>query len=66
MKLSCSIKERSFTNPNLSEDKILLVFDNNLSMELTDFKGHNFRKILLISNENENRQIQLSENTLNL
>jgi len=64
-KKSYSIKERSFTNPNLSEDKILLVFDNNLSMELTDFKGHNFRKILLISNENENRQIQLSENTLN-
>jgi deoxyribodipyrimidine photo-lyase len=64
-KKSYSIKERSFTNPNLSEDKILLVFDNNLSMELTDFKGHNFRKILLISNENENRQIQLSKNTLN-
>jgi len=64
-KKSYSVKERGFTNPNLLEDKILLVFDNNLSMEFANFKGHNFRKILLISNENENRQIQLSENTLN-
>ena len=41
------------------------MFDNNLSMEFTDFKGHNFKKILIISNTNETRQIQLSENTLN-
>jgi len=62
---SYSITERSFTNPHLLEDKVLLVFDNNLSMEFTDFKGHNFKKILIISNTNETRQIQLSENTLN-
>jgi deoxyribodipyrimidine photo-lyase len=60
-----SITEKSFTNPHLLEDKVLLVFDNNLSMEFTDFKGHNFKKILIISNTNEMRQIQLSENTLN-
>ncbi len=60
-----SIAERGFTNPHLLEDKVLLVFDNNLSMEFTDFKDHNFKKILIISNTNETRQIQLSENTLN-
>jgi deoxyribodipyrimidine photo-lyase len=60
-----TITEKSFTNPHLLEDKVLLVFDNNLSMEFTDFKGHNFKKILIISNTNEMRQIQLSENTLN-
>jgi len=60
-----AIKEKSFINPHLLEDKVLLVFDNNLSMEFTDFKGHNFKKILIISNTNETRQIQLSENTLN-
>jgi len=60
-----SITEKSFTNPHLLEDKMLLVFDNNLSMEFTEFKGHNFKKILIISNTNETRQIQLSENTLN-
>ena len=62
---SYTITEKSFTNPHLLEDKMLLVFDNNLSMEFTDFKGHNFKKILIISNTNETRQIQLSENTLN-
>jgi len=60
-----SITEKSFTNPHLLEDKMLLVFDNNLSMEFTEFKGHYFKKILIISNTNETRQIQLSENTLN-
>jgi len=62
---SYTIIEKSFTNPHLLEDKVLLVFDNNLSMEFTDFKGHNFKKILIISNTNESRQIQLSENILN-
>jgi deoxyribodipyrimidine photo-lyase len=59
------ITEKSFANPHLLEDKMLLVFDNNLSMEFSDFKGHNFKKILIISNTNETRQIQLSENTIN-
>ena len=64
-KKSYTITEKSFTNPHLLEDKVLLVFDNNLSMEFTEFKGHNFKKILIISNTNETRQIQLSENTIN-
>ena len=62
---SYTITEKSFTNPLLLEDKMLLVFDNNLSMEFIEFKGHNFKKILIISNTNETRQIQLSENTIN-
>jgi len=62
---SYSITEKSFTNKHLLEDKVLLVFDNNLSMEFIDFKDHNFKKVLIISNTNETRQIQLSENTLN-
>ena len=62
---SYSIVEKFFINPHLIEDKTLLIFDNNLSMELTDFKNYNFKKILIISNTNETRQIQLSENTIN-
>jgi len=62
---SYSIVEKFFINPHLIEDKTLLVFDNNLSMELTDFKNYNFKKILIISNTNDTRQIQLSENTIN-
>jgi deoxyribodipyrimidine photo-lyase len=60
-----SITEKSFTNPHLLEDRVLLVFDNSLSMEFTDFEGYNFKKILIILNTNETRQIKLSENTLN-
>jgi|TARA_B110000027_G_scaffold35887_1_gene39742 deoxyribodipyrimidine photo-lyase len=59
-----SITEKSFTNPHLLDDKTLIVFDNNLSIEFTDFTNHNFKKILIISNTNETRQIQLSDNTI--
>jgi len=62
---SYSLIEKSFINPALLKDKMLLIFDNNLSMEFINFKGHNFKKILIISNTNETRQIQLSENTIN-
>jgi deoxyribodipyrimidine photo-lyase len=64
-KKNYSIIEKSFTNPHLLEDKILLIFDNNLSLEFTKFNNHNFKKILIISNTNESRKIQLSKNTIN-
>ena len=60
-----SIIEKSFSNPALLEDKVLLIFDNNLSFEFTDFKDQKFKKILIVSNKNENRQIKLSDNVLN-
>ena len=60
-----SIIEKSFSNPALLEDKVLLIFDNNLSFEFTDFKDQNFKKILIVSNKNENRQVKLSDNVLN-
>jgi len=60
-----SIIEKSFSNPALLEDKILLIFDNSLSFEFADFKDQKFKKILIVSNKNENRQIKLSENTIN-
>ena len=62
---SYSIIEKSFTNPHLLDNKMLLVFDNNLSFEFTDFKDQNFKKILIVSNKNESRQIKLSNNTIN-
>ena len=39
----------------------LLIFDNNLSFEFTDFKDSKFKKIYLVSNKNENRSIKLNE-----
>ncbi len=56
-----SIKKQDFSNPQNIEDKNLLIFDNNLSFEITDFQNHKFKKIYLISNENDNRSIKLSE-----
>ena len=44
--------------------KNLIVFENNLSFEITDFKDNNFEKIYLISNKNENRTIKISEKLL--
>ena len=52
---------KDFNNPKKIEDKNLIIFENNLSFELTDFKDQKFKKIYLISNKNENRSIKLSE-----
>ena len=60
-----SIIDKSFSNPALLEDKVLLIFDNSLSFEFTDFKDQKFKKILIVSNKNENRQVKLSDNVLN-
>ena len=59
-----SIIKQDFSNPQNIEDKSLLIFDNNLSFEITDFQNYKFKKIYLISNENDNRSIKLSEKVL--
>ena len=51
-------------NPQVLEKKKLLIFENNLSFEITDFNYHKFEKIFLISNKNENRTIKLSEKVI--
>jgi len=56
-----SIIKKDFNNPQNIEDKNLLIFENNLSFEITDFQNNKFKKIYLISNKNENRSIKLSE-----
>ena len=50
-----------FNNPQNLEEKNLLIFENNLSFEISDFKDQKFKKVFLISNKNENRSIELSE-----
>ena len=61
---SYNVVKQNFTNPQNFEEKNLLVFENNLSFEITDFKDKNFKKIYLVSNENDNRSIKLSEKLL--
>ena len=50
-----------FNNPQNLEENNLLIFENNLSFEVSDFKDQKFKKIFLISNKNDNRTIELSE-----
>jgi len=59
-----SIIKQDFNNPQNIEDKNLLIFENNLSFENTDFQTNKFKKIYLISNKNENRSIKLSEKVI--
>jgi len=50
-----------FNNPQKLEEKNLLIFENSLSFEISDFNNQKFKKIFLVSNKNENRTIKLSE-----
>jgi hypothetical protein len=59
-----SIIKQDFNNPQNIEDKNLLIFENNLSFEITDFQSNKFKKIYLIFNKNENRSIKLSEKVI--
>ena len=59
-----SIIKQDFNNPQKIEDKNLLIFENNLSFEITDFYNNKFKKIYLISNKNENKSIKLSEKVM--
>ena len=56
-----SISNKDFINPKIDDGKILLIFDNNLSFEFSDFRDKKFKKILIV-NSNEDRQISLSDN----
>jgi len=60
---SYSIVKNDFSSKNI-EDKNLLIFENNLSFETTDFQNNKFEKIYIISNKNENRSIKLSEKVI--
>ena len=56
-----SISKKDFINPKIDDGKLLLIFDNNLSFEFSDFRDKKFKKILIV-NSSEDRQISLSEN----
>ena len=57
------IIKQDFSNKKIN-DRNLLIFENNLSFETTDFQNEIFKKIYLISNKNENRSIKLSEKVI--
>ncbi len=59
-----SIIKNDFINPEMSEGKTLVIFENNLSFETSDFKEFKFDKIILVVNSNEFRQVKLSDNVV--
>ena len=59
-----SIVKQNFANPQDIDSENLLIFENNLSFEITDFKDSKFKKIYLVSNKNENRSIKLSDKVI--
>ncbi|MDC1044344.1 FAD-binding domain-containing protein [Candidatus Pelagibacter ubique] len=58
-----SVINKGFKNSEILEDKTLLIFENNMTFEFSDFKEHKFKKILLVSNKTD-RTIKLSEKVL--
>jgi len=58
-----SVTDKSFKNSEISESKTLLIFENNMTFEFSDFKKHKFKKILLVSNDID-RTIKLSKKVL--
>ena len=58
-----SVINKGFKNSEILENKTLLIFENNMTFEFSDFKEHKFKKILLVSN-NTDRTIKLSEKVL--
>jgi deoxyribodipyrimidine photolyase-like uncharacterized protein len=58
-----SVINKSFKNSEIFEDKTLLIFENNMAFEFSDFKEDKFKKIFLVLN-NTNRTIELSEKVL--
>ena len=57
------INKKKFLNSEILEDQTLLIFENIMTFEFSDFKDHKFKKILLVSNDT-NRTIKLSEKVL--
>ncbi len=59
-----SILKKDFTNPENIDQNNLIIFENNLCFETSDFQNNEFKKFYIISNKNENRCIKLSEKVL--
>ena len=59
-----SSETKIFENVKCIENKNLIIFDNNLSFETSDLQNNKFKKVFLVSNKNQNRQIKLSEKNI--
>ena len=49
-----------FLNPDTIKDKLLLIFDNNLSFETSDFFNYSFKKIYIVNNNSRNIKLNIN------
>ena len=56
-----SIIDNSFLSSNISNNQNLLIFENNLCFEQSDFKDQSFKNLYFVFNENKTRQTKLDE-----
>ena len=59
-----SIIDNSFLNSNISNNQNLLIFENNLCFEQSDFKDQSFKNLYFVFNENKTRQTKLDEKVI--
>ena len=59
-----AIVSNNFLNETICSNKALLIFDNSISFEQSDFNHQLFKKIYLVFNGNDTRQIKLNEKVL--
>ena len=59
-----SLLNQDFINPENIDQNNLIIFENNLCFETSDFQNNKFKKFYIISNKNENRCIKLSDKVL--
>jgi len=59
-----SIGKKDFLNFEILEDKILLIFENNMTFEFSDFKEHKFKKDFLNFEILEDKILLIFENNM--
>ncbi len=59
-----SIIDNSFLSSNISTNQNLLIFENNLCFEQSDFKDQSFKNLYFVFNENKTRQTKLDEKVI--
>jgi len=59
------IINNDFLNTKLSNDQDLLIFENNISFDRSEFKDQSFKNIYFVLSGNETRQIKLDEKVIN-
>ena len=59
------IINNDFLNTKLSNDQDLLIFENNISFDRSEFKDQSFKNIYFVFSGNETRQIKLDEKVIN-